>query len=62
MVVNILIQNRHHEHFYQLIEDGADIIDIGAESTKPFAEPVPDEIQIERLKPVLEEIKKVIFL
>ncbi len=46
------------EHFYQLIEDGADIIDIGAESTKPFAEPVPDEIQIERLKPVLEEIKK----
>lgn len=48
------------EHFYQLIEDGADIIDIGAESTKPFAdEAVPDEVQIERLKPVLEEIKNV---
>lgn len=45
------------EHFFQLIEDGADMIDIGAESTKPFAEAVSDEIQIQRLEPVLKEIK-----
>lgn len=45
------------EHFYQLIEDGADMIDIGAESTKPFAEAVSDEVQIERLEPILKEIK-----
>ena len=44
------------KHAYQLIEDGADILDIGAESTRPFAEPVPFDIQIERLKPVLKEL------
>lgn len=47
------------EHLYQLIEDGADMIDIGAESTKPFAEAVPAEIQIERLKSVINEIKNI---
>lgn len=47
------------EHLYQLIEDGADIIDIGAESTKPFAGAVSAEVQIERLKPVLKEIKNI---
>lgn len=45
------------EHFYQLIDDGADMIDIGAESTRPFAEPVSADIQIARLAPVLKEIK-----
>lgn len=44
---------------YQLIEDGADIVDIGAESTKPFAEEVPACIQIERLKPVLKNLSNV---
>ncbi len=47
------------EHLYQLIEDGADIIDIGAESTKPFAEAVSAEVQIERLAPILKEIKNI---
>lgn len=47
------------EHLYQLVEDGADMIDIGAESTKPFAEAVSAEIQIERLAPVLKEIKNI---
>lgn len=47
------------EHLFQLIEDGADMIDIGAESTKPFAEAVSDEIQIQRLEPVLKEVKNV---
>lgn len=47
------------EHLYQLIEDGADIIDIGAESTKPFAQDVSAKVQIERLKPVLDEAKNI---
>lgn len=29
------------EHLQTMIEEGADIIDIGAESTKPFSQPVP---------------------
>ncbi len=42
----------------QLIDDGADIIDIGAESTKPFSKEVPANVQIERLLPVLDFINK----
>lgn len=46
------------EHVKEMISDGAGIIDIGAESTKPYSEPVPAEVQIERLMPVMELIKK----
>lgn len=46
------------KHLIKLIEDGADLIDIGAESTRPFAEAVSAEEQIIRLKPVLEFINK----
>ena len=42
----------------QLIEDGADIIDIGAESTKPYSKAVSPDEQIERLKPILAFIQK----
>ena len=47
------------EHAKQLVADGADIIDIGAESTKPYSKAVPSEIQIERLKPVLERLHDI---
>ena len=47
------------EHAKQLVADGADIIDIGAESTKPYSKAVPSEIQIERLKPVLEGLSDI---
>lgn len=46
------------EHLIQMIEDGADIIDIGAESTKPGANEVEPDAQIERLKPILDFIQK----
>ena len=45
--------------FYQLIEDGADIIDIGAESARPQSKPISAEEQISRLKLVSNEFKKV---
>lgn len=35
---------------------GADIIDIGGESTRPFSEPVPVEEEIRRVVPVIEEL------
>lgn len=47
------------EHAYRLIEDGADILDIGAESTRPFSEGVSTDEQIYRLKPVLEGLKNI---
>ena len=45
-------------HLIELINDGADIIDIGAESTRPYSEPVDSDEQIKRLKPILEFIQK----
>lgn len=42
------------EKFLTLIEDGADIIDIGAESTKPFAPPVSAVEQLKKLMPILD--------
>ena len=41
----------------QLIDDGADILDIGGESTRPGAEPVPEEEELERVIPVIEAIR-----
>ena len=43
-------------HARRLIAEGADVIDVGAESTRPGAEPVPAEEQIRRLVPVLEAL------
>ncbi|MEW6557786.1 MAG: dihydropteroate synthase [Elusimicrobiota bacterium] len=44
----------------KLIEEGADIIDIGGESTRPGSKPVPIEEEIKRVVPVIKEIKKKI--
>jgi len=38
----------------QMIEDGADIIDIGGESTRPGSDPVSADDEIQRIKPVVE--------
>lgn len=46
------------EHLLEMVNDGADIIDIGAESTKPYAEAVSAEEQLNRILPVLELVKK----
>ncbi|RAP34244.1 dihydropteroate synthase [Candidatus Marinamargulisbacteria bacterium SCGC AG-439-L15] len=41
-----------------LINDGADIIDIGAESTRPGATPISIEEEINRLQPILSVYKQ----
>jgi len=38
----------------QMIEEGASIIDIGGESTRPGSDPVPEEVEMQRVLPVLE--------
>ncbi len=42
-----------------MIEQGADIIDIGGESTRPGAEPVPLEEELERVIPLVEYISRL---
>lgn len=41
-----------------MIEEGADILDIGGESTRPGYTKIPDEEEIERILPVLEAVKR----
>ena len=41
----------------QMIEEGVDIIDIGGESTRPGAEKVSLEVELQRVIPVIEWIK-----
>lgn len=41
-----------------MVEQGADIIDIGGESTRPGADPVPVQVQMSRVLPVIEAIRK----
>jgi len=44
-------------HALNMIAEGADIIDIGGESTRPGAEPTPAEEQIRRAIPVIRAIR-----
>jgi len=43
-------------HARRLREEGADIIDVGGESTRPGAEPVSEAQELQRILPVLEQI------
>jgi len=41
----------------KMINDGAEIIDVGGESTRPFSEPVSEFEELDRVIPVIEAIK-----
>lgn len=44
------------EHAHQLVAEGADVLDIGGESTRPGAEPVPAGEELRRVLPVVEAV------
>lgn len=46
-------------HAHRLIEEGADMLDIGGESTRPGAEPVDVQQELDRVLPVLEGLRDV---
>ncbi len=46
------------EHCHKMVADGADIIDIGAFSTRPGSERISDKEEIERIIPALKAIRK----
>ncbi len=46
------------KHALELVQDGADILDIGGESTRPGAEPVPLAEELRRTIPVIEQLAK----
>jgi len=41
-----------------LIEQGADIIDVGGESTKPDATKIPLSLELDRIIPVIQRIRQ----
>ena len=46
------------DHALRLVEEGADILDIGGESTRPGAEEVPLEEELRRVLPVIERLAR----
>ena len=48
------------EHAERMVAEGADIIDVGGESSRPGADPVPTEIEMDRVLPVIEKLAKTV--
>ena len=46
------------EHCHKMVDDGADILDLGAFSTRPGSERISDKEEIERIIPALKSIRK----
>lgn len=46
-------------HAQQMIEEGVDLIDVGGESTRPGATPVPLEEELARVLPVIEALREL---
>ena len=42
-----------------MLEQGTDIIDVGGESTRPFADPVSEQEELNRVIPAIETIRKI---
>ncbi len=49
-------------HALQLVEEGAEILDIGGESTRPGARPVSEAEELRRVIPVIEKLAQKITL
>ena len=47
------------KHIGRMLEYGADIIDIGGESTKPGSNPVSIDEELNRVIPIINEVKKI---
>ena len=44
----------------RLVEEGADILDIGAETSRPGSQPIADEVELDRLTAVVPELRRQI--
>lgn len=55
-----LDQNKAASHAKEMISQGADIIDIGGESTRPGAEPLSEEEELRRVIPVIKRLSSEI--
>jgi dihydropteroate synthase len=49
-------------HGIQMVEQGADMIDVGGESTRPFSDPVSASKEIDRVVPVISALSKKVSI
>ena len=54
--------NRAIAHGIELADEGADVIDVGGESTRPGAESVCDEEELNRVIPVLQGLRRALSI
>jgi dihydropteroate synthase len=52
-------RNKAVEHAVEMVDAGADLVDVGGESTRPGSEPVSTSEEINRVIPVIENILKI---
>src|SRR5688572_630035 len=50
--------NRAIEHGLRLADEGADLLDVGGESTRPYSEPVDEAEELRRVVPVVEALSR----
>ena len=46
------------KHGLDLVKEGADILDVGGESSRPGSDPIPVEEELRRILPVISELRK----
>ncbi|MBX3327676.1 MAG: dihydropteroate synthase [Nitrospira sp.] len=57
-----LIPERAIAHAMELVAQGADLIDIGGESTRPGSHPVGEQDELDRVIPVVRELARLISI
>ena len=51
-------RDRAVKHGLDLVREGADILDVGGESSRPGSEPIPVEEELHRILPVISELRE----
>lgn len=50
------------EHGIAMAEEGADIVDVGGQSTRPYSDEIPETEEIDRVIPVIEVLSKAVVV
>jgi dihydropteroate synthase len=53
-----LTREKALDHALKMVEDGADIIDVGGESSRPFSRPISTDEELKRVIPVIESLRE----
>ncbi|MBN1103523.1 MAG: dihydropteroate synthase [Deltaproteobacteria bacterium] len=57
-----LLRERAVEQGFRMAREGADILDVGGESTRPYAEEISEQEELDRVIPVIESLRRELRL